>query len=282
MSDADLFAGLRLSKAPLPMRYVAALGLTGVATILAISVDQEVAIPNLSLVFVVPVIVTAVTFGWGPSLFSAILGALAFNFFLTEPRYTLRVEDPANVWAIGLLFVVGSIASAVASTSRRRADEASLRERQAAVLQSYGHDLVAATSAATIAATTAGVLKALFQVPAVVLLMEEESLAPTTSIGGVALRENEVEAARSSLATRTVVRAGVYPAEASRFDFWPVATPSRREAVIGLEFEPDRRPFAPDALVGVVRSCLALALDRQHYAAEVSRSASHTRKNPSR
>lgn len=30
--------------------------------------------------------------------------ALAYNFLLTEPRCTLIVDDPANVWAIGLLF----------------------------------------------------------------------------------------------------------------------------------------------------------------------------------
>ncbi|WP_352509179.1 DUF4118 domain-containing protein [Mesorhizobium sp. M0048] len=51
----------------------------------------------------------------------AILGALAYNFFLTEPRHTLIVDDPANIWAIGLLFVVGLVVSGVAFTSRRRA-----------------------------------------------------------------------------------------------------------------------------------------------------------------
>jgi K+-sensing histidine kinase KdpD len=72
------------------------------------------------------VIIAGVSLGLGPSLCSAILGALAFNFFLTEPRYTLVVDDPANIWAIGLLFVVGLIVSGVAFTSRQRATEAAL------------------------------------------------------------------------------------------------------------------------------------------------------------
>jgi hypothetical protein len=37
-----------------------------------------------------------------------------------------------------------------------------------------------------------------------------------------------LEAARSSLATGTVVRADVYPDLASRFDFWPVNTAEGR------------------------------------------------------
>ena len=69
------------------MRYLASFAMTAVATVVAVGVDSTVTIPNLSLVFVVPVIIAGVSLGLGPSLFSAILGALAFNFFLTEPRY---------------------------------------------------------------------------------------------------------------------------------------------------------------------------------------------------
>ena len=122
-------------------------------------------IPNLSLVFVIPVVVAAVTFGLGSSLFSAILGALAYNFFLTEPRYTLMVDDPANIWAIALLFVVGCIASAVASTARRRADDVALLQRQATALQIYSRDTLAADNTRAIIFDTASALEALFQVP---------------------------------------------------------------------------------------------------------------------
>jgi K+-sensing histidine kinase KdpD len=88
--------------------------MTAAATVVAIGVDSKVNIPNLSLVFVVPVIVAGVSLGLDPSLCSAILGALAFNVFLTEPRYSLTVDDPTNIWAIALLFVVGLITSGVA------------------------------------------------------------------------------------------------------------------------------------------------------------------------
>ena len=65
------------------------------------------------------------------------------------------------------------------------------------------------------------------------------------------------------MATGTVVRGGIYPDLASRFDFWPVKTAEGPNAVIGLAFDPDERPSAPDAVVDIVRSILALVLDRQ-------------------
>ena len=60
------------------------------------------------------------------------------------------------------------------------------------------------------------------------------------------------------------MRSGIYPDLASRFDFWPVKTAEGQNAVIGLAFDPDERPSAPDALVDIVGSVLALVLDRQH------------------
>jgi K+-sensing histidine kinase KdpD len=261
MPDADPLFG---PTASLVVRYLASLAMTAIATAVAVGVDTQLTIPNLSLVFVVPVIIAGVSLGLGPSLCSAILGALAFNFFLTEPRYSLAVDDPANIWAIGLLFVVGLIVSGVAFTSHRRATEAALLRRQATVLQGYSRDLVAADSTKAIVSITSQALAALFQVPVVVMLLTEGTVVSLERVGDVEPQKAELEAARSSLATGTVVRGGIYPDLASRFDFWPVKTAEGQNAVIGLAFDPDERPSAPDVLVDIVGSVLALVLDRQH------------------
>lgn len=243
-------------------RYAAAVAMTVVATILAVSVDSKVAIPNLSLVFVVPVIVAGVSLGLGPSLCSAVLGALAFNFFLTEPRYSLAVDDAANIWAIGLLFVIGVIASGVAFTSHRRAAEAALLRKQVDALHGYSNDLMAADSIKALLSITSRALAALFQVPAVVMLVDDGKVGLLEKAGDVETRESDLDMARSSLATGAAMRSGVYPNLASRFDFWPVATEGH-DVVIGLAFDPDERPAKPDALVSIIVRLLGLMLDRQ-------------------
>lgn len=202
-------------------------------------------------------------FGLGQSFCSAVLGALAYNFFLTEPRNTLLVDDPSNIWAIGLLFVVGLIVSSVAFTSQRRASDAALLRRQATVLQDYSRAVVAADNIQAIVSTTCQALAALFQVPVVVMLVSEGEVAAAKAVGGIDPQKAEFEAARLSLETGTFMRAETYPATASRFDFWPVKASAGQHAVIGLAFNPEDRPAAPDTLVGIIRSVLALALDRQ-------------------
>ncbi|MEH2527175.1 MULTISPECIES: DUF4118 domain-containing protein [unclassified Bradyrhizobium] len=260
-SDADPLFGPATSEL---MRYLASIAMTVAATVVAVGVDTKLTIPNLSLVFVIPVIVAGLSLGLGPSLCSAMLGALAFNFFLTEPRYSLAVDDAANIWAIGLLFVVGLIVSGVAFTSRQRATEAARLRGQTTVLQGYGRDVVAAENTKAIVSITSQALAALFQVPVVVMLVSEGTVVSLERVGDVEPQEAELEAARSSLATGTVMRGDVYPNLASRFDFWPVETAEGPNAVIGLAFDPDERPAAPDTLVNIVVRVLALVLDRQH------------------
>ncbi len=259
-TEADSLLGPAASEA---MRYLASIAMTAAAAVVAIAVESKVTIPNLSLVFVVPVIIAGASLGLGPSLCAAILGALAFNFFLTEPRYSLAVDDPANIWAMGLLFVVGLIVSGVAFTSRHRANEAALLRKQVIVLQGYSRDVVTADDARAAVSITSQALAALFQVPAVVLLIADGEVVFTEAAGGAELQETELEAVRLSLATGTAVRSGIYPNPTSRFDFWPVDLAGGEKAVIGLAFDPDERPSAPGALVDIVSSVLAMVLDRQ-------------------
>lgn len=266
-SDADPLLGSGLSGASAAVRYLVSFAMTAIATVVAVGVDRGIAIPNLSLVFVVPVIVAGVALGLGPSLWAALLGALAYNFFLTEPRYTLEVNDPSDIWAIGLLFLVGLIVSGVAFTSRRRANDAALLRQQVTELQGYSRDIAAADNKKAIVSIASQALAALFQVPVAVMLIAEDDVVSVNSVGDLEPQEADFEAARSSLEMGAVARAGIYPALASRFDFWPVVTATGQRGVIGLAFDPDQRPSTPERLVDTVGSVLALALDRQHFQA---------------
>ena len=62
MPDADPILGSVSSEVA---RYLASFAMTAVATLVAVGVDSKVMIPNLSLVFVVPVIIAGVSLGLG-------------------------------------------------------------------------------------------------------------------------------------------------------------------------------------------------------------------------
>lgn len=250
--------------------YLAALIAVAVATGLAIAVDREIQAPNLSLIFVLPVVFAAATFGWGPSLLAAVGGALAYNFFLIAPRYTFAVEDVANIWALVLLISVAAAVSAMAAQSRRRAILALEAAAQAQALNALARSLVAQTDRAGLASCAAEVLSRLLHAPAVVFVGPAEELEAFGDPGAASLTAADAEAARWSLASRLATRGGAYPVGEASFDFWPVITPQRQEAVIGARLS-DRdavRPENTDDLVATVAGYLSVALDRDAYAAQ--------------
>lgn len=253
------------SAASAAVGYLASIAMTAAATLVAIGLDSGITIPNLSLVFVVPVIIAGISFGLGPSVVAAVLGTASYNFFFTAPRYSLAVTDPANIWAIALLLVVGGIVSTIAFTARRRAaDDASLRQR-IAMLQSYVSDIGTAADAAEIISITSELLASVFQAPAAAMLITKDDVVFLKSVGRPQPKAAEFDAARASLASGVVVRARTFPTLDSRFDFWPVPNALGERVVIGLAFDSHSRPVMQEELVDIIRGSLALALDRLHF-----------------
>ena len=91
-----------------------ALVFVALATGLAFLVQHLISAPNVTLIYVLPVIISATLFGWGPSLLAVAVGVIAFDFFFTEPYYSLTMTNPSEIWAAVLLFVIASIVTSVA------------------------------------------------------------------------------------------------------------------------------------------------------------------------
>lgn len=249
--------------------YAAAGGLVALAAAGGVLLDQATHVPNLSLIFVLPVVIAAARFGWGPALAAAVGGALACNYFFLAPRYSLRVADPANVWALRFLLAVAAVVSAVAAEARRRAIEAAAAADQASAVHILARRLMAEHTRDGVARACADALARVFRTPACVVLpgRDGEGLEPVVS-GGGAFSDADSEAAAWALASNLAVRGGAYPAGEAAFDFWPLRTALRGQAAVGvaLAARPGGRPAEPLTLVETVVGHLATALDREAYA----------------
>lgn len=232
--------------------YLAALVITGVAALLAFALESAASIPNLSLVFVLPVIIAAILFGFGPSMLAAVAGALAYNFFFTAPRFSLQVEDPANVWAIGLLFVVGGIASGLASLAARRKEALRQRMHQEQAVRRFSQAIAGIAQPGDIARRAAASLDDIFGVPVSVWMPRDGGLEQVAATGSLSAGEGELAAARAALEQDRFTRAGLYPFDASRFDFWPIRGPGRQSLVLGLAFDHQEYPEHPEVFVEVI------------------------------
>jgi two-component system, OmpR family, sensor histidine kinase KdpD len=91
-------------------------------------------IANISMLYLLVVIGTALRFGSGPAVLASILSFLAFNFFFVQPFHTLRVQDPAEWLPLLMFLLTASTTGHLTATARKQAQEARQRERETTAL----------------------------------------------------------------------------------------------------------------------------------------------------
>jgi two-component system sensor histidine kinase KdpD len=128
-----------------PRRYYAySIGVVALATLAGELVRTVLAPPNLTMLYLLGVVVVALLWGRRPAVLAATLSVLAFDFFFVAPRLTFVVSDTEYVITFAGLLLVGLVISALASRARDQAESSRHREAYTAALQSLSGDLAAA------------------------------------------------------------------------------------------------------------------------------------------
>ena len=131
-------------------RYMLAFSLVFLATLLGVFIRGELEPTNLVMLYLVSTVISAVFLGRGPSLFTAVTGVLAFDFFLVPPYLTFAVSDTQYVITFVALFVISLLISSLTARVREQAEAAMLRERQTSALYDLSRDLTSATDLAQV------------------------------------------------------------------------------------------------------------------------------------
>lgn len=220
--------------------------------------------PNLAMLFLAPVVVSAVAFGLGPALVSAALAVISFNFLFIAPRFTFRIERPADLLTFSMFFVVAMATGWLAGRAR---DEARNARRQAAtvsLLLDASRSLTAATTPGDVAQALADHAMAIGAGAAVVLLPGPEGLRLEGGPARLGRLSPETEAAAREVFETGAPPAGAGPAGDWRFQ--ALEGSQGRLGVVGLRGQ-DGPPDdgATDALirqgaVALERAMLATAM----------------------
>ena len=247
---------------PLIVQYGLAFLFVALATGMAFLVQPLISAPNVTLIYVLPVIVSATLFGWGPSLLAVAVGVVAFDFFFTEPYYSLTITSPSDVWAAALLFVIASIVTSVAAQSRQRAIEAREAAERAQALQALAHTIIEGRPQSEILQAAVTALHRIFRAPAAILMQRKSRIDAVAMAGDAQLTEADREAARGAFSSREKTRGDTYPNVGAYFDFWPISTPAGCNYVLGVDFAhaARERPDEPDQVIEVIAAYVAVSL----------------------
>src|SRR6266436_1095369 len=119
---------MTLWRAVLP-GYAFGLGAVALVSVFIGFVLGQVNLANVSMLYLLAVLATAVAVGRGPAVFASITAFLVFDWFFVEPLHQFTVSDPEE-WVSLLFFLL----TATVTGQRQRAREAQQREREAVVL----------------------------------------------------------------------------------------------------------------------------------------------------
>ncbi|MEX2236266.1 MAG: DUF4118 domain-containing protein [Dehalococcoidia bacterium] len=122
----------RLLSASFP--YVATVAMVALMTLPLKLVQAATDASNVSMVYLVPVLASAILYGRWPAAFAAGLAFVAYDFWFVEPHYTLAVDEAAEVVSLALLLLSAVVVAQLASDQRDRRRESERREREALIL----------------------------------------------------------------------------------------------------------------------------------------------------
>jgi len=95
-------------------------------------------IPNISIVYLLLILVLASTRGRYAALVAAVVAFLSFDFFLVPPLYSFTISRWEEWLALFVFLATALITSQLAAVTRQSVEQARLREREARILYEAG------------------------------------------------------------------------------------------------------------------------------------------------
>jgi len=164
---------------PLPFLY-ATLAI-GAALAIGEGLTALTPIPNLSMLFLVAVLLIALNFGIWPAIYASALSFAVYNFFFIPPLYTFTIAEPYELLALVIFLIVAVITSALAGRVREQATVSASRMRAMRRLYEFTRRLSGLASLDAVAEGAASEIHASLSRAVVVLLEEDNDLALTAA-----------------------------------------------------------------------------------------------------
>ncbi len=234
-------------------------------------------LPNLAMIFLAAVLVSAIQFGVRAAIAAAILSFFADDFFFIQPLYQFTIAEPQEFFSLVVFVAVAALAGWLAGRARDQERIAQENERAAQALFDLSRRLSGAGGLDEILETAVVYVQKTLKAEGVAMLLPENGeLAIASSWPPLdALSPGEIGAARWALEKREAAgwRTGTLPNV--RFQFRPLVTARGVVAVCGFAPAAREAALAPrlDHTLNLILDQTAIALDRAALAREALKTA---------
>ena len=151
-------------------RYLAAAAISAGCTAIAFGMFPYLELSNLVMVYLLGVVVAGLRIGRLPSVLTAVLNVLCFDFFFVPPRFTFAVSDVQYLLTFAVMLTVALVIATLMASVRQQTRVAGARERRTALLYAMSRELAATRDSDSMARLAVKHVAEVFQCECVVLL----------------------------------------------------------------------------------------------------------------
>ena len=244
-----------------------------VATGIALVADRFLPLPNLSLIFLMAVLLVAIRFGLWPSVYTSLLSFFVYNFFFTEPHFTFLVQRQEDVLTVIFFLVVAVIVGNLAARLKAQVEAMRTTAKRTANLYDFSRKIAGAASLDDVLWAAVHHVASTLQCHSLVLLPRrgdrleiasgyppEDQMSPT-AWGAAQWAWDHGQAAGWG--------SGTLPA--SEWLFLPLKTGRGRVGLLGVSFENPKRELTPEQrhLLEALMDQVAVAIERTNLVTDI-------------
>jgi len=230
-------------------------------TLLATPLLGHLDLANIVMLFLLTVLLIAVSLGRSAAVLAAVLSVLLFDIFFVPPRFSLAVSNIQYLVTFAVMLATALIVGQLAAGLKQKAREAQVREQRTQALYEVARQLAGTLALEQVIDIARQFIRFQLNADTAILLPEEEDANAKLSF------RIEPHLARVALDSGQLVRDSGTAGSGYASLYLPLRASMRIRGVLAVALPADSPDLPPEnlALLEALASLIAIAVERLHY-----------------
>jgi two-component system sensor histidine kinase KdpD len=233
-------------------------------TIFAMVAKSYISSTNLVMLYLIGVVLAAISWGLWPAIFTAAASVVTYDFFFVPPYFSFRISDSEYLITFGAFLFVGVVISLLVVRSRDYAAAAQRREDHTSILYALSMDLAAVNETQAVFETVSGHVRKACACRSAFFLPVNGLLTVSYANDGLDLDEKEMTAANWACAHGIRSGKDTDTLASATLKYYPLRTANGIVGVMGIQLAEQEGIFKMERerLIDAFASQTALAVER--------------------
>lgn len=233
-------------------------------TLLATPLLGHLDLANIVMLFLLTVLLIAVSLGRGAAVLAAILSVLLFDIFFVPPRFSLAVNNIQYLVTFAVMLATALIVGQLAAGLKQKALEARIREQATQALYEVARKLAGTIALGQVIEIARDFIHIQLDADSAILLKDNPDTASGLTKLAFRIEPHLAQVAQDS---GQLVRDSEIAGSGYASHYLPLRASMHTRGVLAIAFPADSPDLPPEnlALLEALASLIAIAIERLHY-----------------